>query len=141
MRWLEATAPDKPAANANGTVSPSAIPMTMSRIVFEARKCRSICGGWGIGCATRVRCDKCNELDRMDTPATPRMRRCAGGSYPSSFLQRRFSRLHAFDPRDVSARVLLDEPLQSVILDRAHRPPVLRPDLVQSEPFHRVRSV
>src|ERR1700692_2299288 len=39
---LEATAPLKPAASANGTVSPSDIPMTTSRTVSLAVKWRSV---------------------------------------------------------------------------------------------------
>jgi hypothetical protein len=42
------TAPDKPAARANGTVGPSDMPMTMSRTVAVPMKWRSM-GGWGIG--------------------------------------------------------------------------------------------
>ena len=37
----EAIAPVMPAANANGTVSPSDMPMTMSRMAFVALKCDS----------------------------------------------------------------------------------------------------
>jgi len=39
----EATAPESPAANANGTVSPSDIPITTSRTTALPRKCRSMC--------------------------------------------------------------------------------------------------
>src|SRR5580765_2089566 len=46
--WDEATAPDSPAASANGTVRPSDIPMTTSRTVSPAVKCRSTCGVCGI---------------------------------------------------------------------------------------------
>jgi len=42
------TAPDKPAASAKGTVNPSDIPMTMSRTVSDAVKCRSMCGVCGM---------------------------------------------------------------------------------------------
>src|SRR5712671_4252795 len=41
-------APVKPAARANGTVRPSDMPMTMSRTVSPAVKCRSTCGVCGI---------------------------------------------------------------------------------------------
>src|SRR6266481_4861448 len=41
-------APDNPAANANGTVSPSAIPITISRTNSDAVKCFSTCGVCGI---------------------------------------------------------------------------------------------
>src|SRR5471032_906159 len=45
---LVATAvPVSPAASANGTVSPSDIPMTTSRTVSEASKCFSACSVWG----------------------------------------------------------------------------------------------
>ena len=42
-----ATAPDRPAANAKGTVSPSAVPMTRSRTTSFWVKCFSSCGGPG----------------------------------------------------------------------------------------------
>ena len=45
---VEATAPDRPAARANGTVRPSAIPITMSRTASDEVKCFSTCGDWGI---------------------------------------------------------------------------------------------
>src|SRR5579884_396388 len=48
MMAVELTAPDSPAARANGTVSPSDIPMTISRMVSPAVKCCSTCGVWGI---------------------------------------------------------------------------------------------
>src|ERR1700720_4313921 len=41
-------APDNPAANANGTVNPSAIPITISRTNSDAVKCFSTCGVCGI---------------------------------------------------------------------------------------------
>src|SRR5437660_7131066 len=41
-------APDNPAASANGTVSPSAIPITISRTNSDAVKCFSTCGVCGI---------------------------------------------------------------------------------------------
>src|ERR1043165_8903043 len=43
-----AIAPVSPAASANGTVSPSAMPITMSRTTSLDVKCRSIWGVWGI---------------------------------------------------------------------------------------------
>src|SRR2546422_4314585 len=46
---VDSTAPDRPAARAKGTVSPSDMPITMSRIVSEAVKCFSTCGVWGTG--------------------------------------------------------------------------------------------
>src|SRR5581483_2281186 len=46
-----AIAPVSPAASANGTVRPSAIPMTMSRTTWEAVKWRSMCGVCGIAAA------------------------------------------------------------------------------------------
>src|SRR5271156_5918377 len=42
------SAPDNPAASAKGTVSPSAIPITMSRTNSEAVKWDSTCGVCGI---------------------------------------------------------------------------------------------
>src|ERR1700730_17581494 len=48
MIAVEDTAPERPAARAKGTVSPSAIPMTMSRTTAEAEKCLSICGVVGM---------------------------------------------------------------------------------------------
>src|ERR1700682_1268918 len=47
MTRVDSTAPDRPAARAKGTVSPSDMPITMSRIVSEAVKCFSTCGVWG----------------------------------------------------------------------------------------------
>jgi hypothetical protein len=41
-------APDRPAANANGTVNPSDIPITMSLTVSDPVKCRSMCGVCGM---------------------------------------------------------------------------------------------
>src|SRR5262245_23057274 len=38
----DATAPERPAASANGTVSPSAMPITISRTVLLAVKCFSL---------------------------------------------------------------------------------------------------
>src|SRR5882672_4251942 len=49
MIGVDSTAPDRPAASAKGTVSPSDMPITMSRIVSEAVKCFSTCGVWGTG--------------------------------------------------------------------------------------------
>jgi hypothetical protein len=40
--------PDKPAAKAKGTVKPSDMPMTISRIVSEAVKCFSVWGTVGM---------------------------------------------------------------------------------------------
>jgi hypothetical protein len=45
---LDATAPDNPAANANGTVRPSDMPITMSRTDSEAVKCFSTSGVCGM---------------------------------------------------------------------------------------------
>src|SRR5262245_7715091 len=44
MMAVDSTAPERPAASANGTVRPSAIPMTTSRTVSVAVKWRSWCG-------------------------------------------------------------------------------------------------
>jgi hypothetical protein len=49
MMLVESTAPDNPAANANGTVNPSDIPITMSLTISDPVKCRSMCGVCGIG--------------------------------------------------------------------------------------------
>ena len=46
---LDATAPDNPASNANETVSPSDMPITMSRTDSEAVKYFSTCGVCGMG--------------------------------------------------------------------------------------------
>src|SRR5437879_4682816 len=46
---VELTAPERPAARANGTVNPSDMPITISRTVSPAVKCCSICGVCGIG--------------------------------------------------------------------------------------------
>jgi hypothetical protein len=48
---VDSTTPDRPAAKAKGTVNPSDIPMTMSRIFSEEVKWVSTCGVWGISCA------------------------------------------------------------------------------------------
>src|SRR5450432_3277025 len=48
MMRVVMSAPDNPAASANGTVSPSAIPITTSRTNSEAVKCVSTCGVCGI---------------------------------------------------------------------------------------------
>src|SRR5271165_675024 len=48
MMRVVVSAPDNPAASANGTVSPSAIPITISRTNSEAVKCDSTCGVCGI---------------------------------------------------------------------------------------------
>src|SRR5712691_243770 len=67
MTRVDSTAPDRPAASAKGTVNPSAIPITMSRIVSEAVKCFSTCGVWGTGDL---------HLDVVRAPGTT----CYGGS-------------------------------------------------------------
>jgi hypothetical protein len=46
---VDCTTPERPAARAKGTVKPSDMPMTMSRIVSEDVKCFSTCGVCGIG--------------------------------------------------------------------------------------------
>src|SRR5512140_3790365 len=51
---LEESAPERPAARAKGTVSPSDIPMTTSRTASVAVKCRSTCG-WLCGMGTLPR--------------------------------------------------------------------------------------
>ena len=47
MMAFEATAPERPAARANGTVKPSDMPITMSRTEAEAVKCFSMWAVWG----------------------------------------------------------------------------------------------
>src|SRR3954453_22309265 len=47
MMRVESTAPERPAASANGTVRPADMPITMSRTVSPAVKWRSICGVCG----------------------------------------------------------------------------------------------
>src|ERR1022692_2672874 len=49
MMPVASTAPDNPAARANGTVRPSDIPITMSRTASVEVKCFSMCGVCGIG--------------------------------------------------------------------------------------------
>src|SRR4051812_49831816 len=49
MMCPDATAPDRPAASAKGTVKPSAMPITTSRTVSEARKWRSVWSMLGMG--------------------------------------------------------------------------------------------
>src|SRR5579859_2158192 len=48
MMAVEVVAPDSPAARAKGTVKPSDMPITISRIVSPAVKCCSTCGVCGI---------------------------------------------------------------------------------------------
>jgi len=48
MTLVLLTAPESPAARANGTVSPSDIPITTSRTLSPAVKCRSMCGVCGM---------------------------------------------------------------------------------------------
>src|SRR5438132_11673137 len=73
MTRVDSTATDRPAARAKGTVSPSDIPITMSRIVSEAVKCFSTCGVWGTGDL---------RLGAGNGPAAPRTGwwTCYGGS-------------------------------------------------------------
>src|SRR4051812_46639351 len=60
---LDATAPLRPAASANGTVRPSDMPMTTSRTVSLAVKWRSVCGVRGMARALcRVPASGCVEL-------------------------------------------------------------------------------
>src|SRR5690348_11959315 len=53
------TAPESPAANANGTVSPSDIPITTSRTLSLAVKCRSMCGVCGMKSSCFLNCRMC----------------------------------------------------------------------------------
>src|SRR3954471_9056183 len=55
---VEPTVPDSPAASANGTVSPSDIPITMSRTVSPDVKCFSVCGVSGMHHNLQVRFDR-----------------------------------------------------------------------------------
>jgi hypothetical protein len=45
---VELAIPESPAARAKGTVSPSDMPITISRMTSEPVKCFSICGVCGI---------------------------------------------------------------------------------------------
>src|SRR6202165_3996806 len=82
---LESMAPERPAASANGTVRPSAIPITMSRIVADAGKCFSRWGVWGTApplAATlmlhsRGSCTSCTAAYMC---ARVQLRRAAGGT-------------------------------------------------------------
>src|SRR5438093_13439540 len=65
MMRVVSTAPDKPAASANGTVRPSAMPMTMSRTVAVPVKWRSMWGICGIRVSDRYRGQSC--LTQADT--------------------------------------------------------------------------
>src|SRR5512135_2257104 len=66
---LAVTAPESPAASANGTVSPSDIPMTTSRTVSPPVKCVSTCRTAGMG--------------RMVCESTAPVSTSARGGYPS----------------------------------------------------------
>src|SRR5260221_41735 len=67
----DVVAPDRPAARANGTVKPSAMPMTTSRTFSPAVKCFSTWGVEGIG-VSEVQQDERdqsgNGLDEQDLP-------------------------------------------------------------------------
>src|SRR5437868_14527669 len=65
-----ATAPESPAASANGTVSPSDMPMTTSRTISLAVKCLSVCRVSGIRALCRARrclhvVDEAIDLERL----------------------------------------------------------------------------
>jgi hypothetical protein len=55
MTFVEETAAARPAANANGTVRPSAIPITTSRTISVAVKCFSMWGVAGMGVSSAVK--------------------------------------------------------------------------------------
>src|SRR5277367_2762971 len=52
--WEEATAPERPAASANGTVRPSDRPMTTSRTDSEDSKWPSVWESWATSCMAGV---------------------------------------------------------------------------------------
>src|ERR1043165_10120056 len=65
-----ATAPLSPAASANGTVSPSDMPITTSRTISLAVKWRSVCRVSGMCALCRARCclhivDQALDLERL----------------------------------------------------------------------------
>src|SRR5262245_40281382 len=74
---VDSTAPDSPAASAKGTVSPSDIPMTMSRILSEAVKCFSTCCVCGMRFLSRRTrpasglAKTCDEVEILQAPAIP----------------------------------------------------------------------
>src|SRR3954452_16790662 len=66
------TAPDSPAARAKGTVSPSDMPITMSRTASEAVKCFSTWGVFGMrGASCGTRAGGHPYLILMDKPPAP----------------------------------------------------------------------
>jgi hypothetical protein len=56
MMRVVSTVPDRPAASAKGTVSPSDMPMTRSRTVAEPVKWCSLCGIYGMRVSDRSAC-------------------------------------------------------------------------------------
>src|SRR5512139_309146 len=73
----EATAPERPAARANGTVSPSDIPMTISLTASLAVKWDSICGVAGMGggsseCDGGIYTGRSGECQPINLPCTIR---------------------------------------------------------------------
>src|ERR1019366_9106130 len=89
MMPLDSTAPDNPAARANGTVRPSDIPITMSRTASVEVKCFSTCGVCGIGGSPfRSDCVRGDLIPAQESPSgitpcpqTPRRRKttsCTG---------------------------------------------------------------
>src|SRR5207247_8687788 len=68
MMLVVSIAPDKPAASANGTVSPSAIPITMSLTVSEPVKCRSMCGVCGMSVSSIVNLLSTASCDALTVP-------------------------------------------------------------------------
>src|SRR5437879_5245901 len=66
IRLVVLIAPDKPAASAKGTVSPSDIPITMSLTISEPVKCRSMWGGFGMNVSpTTASCKSVAVLQRL----------------------------------------------------------------------------
>lgn len=67
--WEDATAPERPAASANGTVRPSDIPITTSRTAAVAVKCCSTCGVAGMAGLLAVDARKEGSPGRGPPPA------------------------------------------------------------------------
>src|SRR5438105_13264023 len=65
IRLVVLIAPDKPAASAKGTVSPSDIPITMSLTISEPVKCRSMWGVFGMKVSPTASCKSVTVLQRL----------------------------------------------------------------------------
>src|ERR1700686_2895256 len=78
--WVEATAPERPAARAKGTVRPSERPMTTSRTVSLDSKWPSMWGWWGCECGCEWGCECVGECAASDMSKVYRRRQTAGSS-------------------------------------------------------------